>query len=719
MATASLLLTLFWPQPRELRQGTPAGLALPLRIEAPADLARPAALLQHELRQRLGERAVGDGGRTVLTLRLDPATHPRPEGYGLTTSADGVLLSAHDEQGAFWAVHSFLQLLAAARPRPDGWTLPGIALRDWPECPFRAFMMQGAWTRDVDFLKQNLDLLARFKVGYVAIEFGPQVVLDALPDAARGARFTKAQAKEVVAYARSLGLRPIGYLNLLGHLDRAYQQAPYTDHGGVMVGEDETYEKFVYPILTEMLDAYGPIEYFHCGMDEAWDLFRWASETGQNTPDLLVRHLQRVDAFLRQRGAKLVIWHDMLMAPELEKELHAPVGPANGGPPQNTAAAIAKVPKDIILDYWFYDPLEQYPGLDWLQAQGFTVWASPWQTPFSLARYAQQRGVPRMGTHWAGPPACFYSSTYSQVPAVYAQAAWSPSAGDPGPHPEPGLTAAARRATDRELWRRPSLAVQGNTVLLLRTTAEPQRLVWPADAARAPEVHGGLPFDFGHPAEVTPLPSSARVLSDPARAATIVLTGGDRLKLDGVNTGRGPDQLVLYAPPRASTGTNIYGVEVAVSAQGQVLEASTYGSGNHAIPAGGFVLSAHVGPHATAAKRLEALRPGDRVAALDAQGDWLGGWDPGRYELVLPGASCRVDAVDRDRESGLLVVYRPGQGTGRTGTNQWGIEAIVSAGKVAAVEEGKGNAAIPLDGLVASAHGAWPAVEALRRLRPG
>jgi len=74
-------------------------------------------------------------------------------------------------------------------------------------------------------------------------------------------------AVAVVYHAVSLGLEPVGYLNLLGHLERAYQKPPYTEHGGIMIQNDEVYEHFVFPILNEMLEIYGPVRWFHCGMD--------------------------------------------------------------------------------------------------------------------------------------------------------------------------------------------------------------------------------------------------------------------------------------------------------------------------------------------------------------------------------------------------------------------------------------------------------------------
>ncbi len=718
-----LLLSLFWPLPRQAQPAPALLLHLPIQVEAARGLDAPATLLRRELTRLFGAGAVAPDGKTRIRLTLAPQALTRAEEYTLETSRDGVLLRAHEAQGAFWAVHSLVQLLEAATRVPEGYRVPGVRLRDWPESPFRAFMIQGAWSPNADDLKRNLDLLARMKIRYFALEFGPQVVLDLDPGIARGGRFNKAQAKEIIDYGRSLGMQPIAYLNLLGHLERAYEKPPYTDHGGLMIGSDETYERFVFPILAEMLEVYGPVEYFHCGMDEAWELFTWLSEQGQPSADLLVRHIEKVNDFLKARGVKLVIWHDMFLAPGLREELGGPVGPANGGPPQNTAAALARIPKDVILNYWFYEPLEAYPALDYLKRQGFTVWASPWQTPFSLVRYAQARQVPTMGTLWTGPPGCFSSRTYGPVTAYYAQAAWHPGAAPAERVPEPQVLPQAVRATSAALWGRQTRAFAGAQALLLSPDGQqpPTTLAWPAEANRAPEQHAGVPFDFGRAAHFPALRGNEKALAAGAPAAYVLLPGNQRLELDGVNTNRGEDQLILYAAPKERTGTNIYGVEVAVSSTGTVLGITEYGGGDHPVPAGGFVLSAHLGTRGDKAQRLQTLRPGERVAVFDAAGNWLGGYEPGRLWAALPGdRTLRLDGVDTARAEGALLLYQPGYGEGRTGTNAFGVEVVVQQGKVTAVRKGAGNTAIPADGFVLSAHdGAADKATALSELKPG
>jgi hypothetical protein len=700
MKALALAFPLLWPYPRDLEPAPDTRLRLPLEVVARAECEAPADLLRRELTALFGPDAVGRGG-TTIRLALTPEELPRPEEYAVEPRARGLLLSAHDTQGAYWAVHALATRLGGARRVDDGYRASIPRVRDWPDTTFRAFMIQGAWTPNLDEYKRNLELLARLRISHFALEFGPQVVLDFDPEIARGGRFTKAQAREVIDYGRSLGLEPIGYLNLLGHLERAYERSPYTQHGGIDLRSEAAYEEFVYPILSEMLEVYGPVEYFHCGMDEAWELFTWLSQEGSDPVALLAQHIERVNSFLRARGVKLVIWHDMLIAPELAEQLGGPVGPANGGPPQNCAAALGLIPKDVILDYWFYDPLATYPALDYLRGQGFAAWASPWQTPFSLVRYAQSRQAPTLGTLWTGPPGCFASPTYSPVTALYAQATWDGSVAADEVAPEPEIRAAAQRATSAVVWRRRELTFPGREALLL-TTAQPRRVRWPGDDV---EQHSGVPLDTSQPVRLDPLPDLSRPLAEGAGAAAVLIPGGVRVALDGANAARGEDQLVLYAAPRERTGTNLYGAEVSVSASGVVLESTGYGSGDHPIPTGGFVLSAHLGPRSEKARLLEGLRPGDRVSVLDAHGEWIGGSAAARLLVELPGGEAlRIGVEDAPRGADELVLYHPGYGAGRTGTNEFGVEVVVRAGVVVEVRDRLGDTPIPPDGYVLSAH---------------
>ena len=62
--------------------------------------------------------------------------------------------------------------------------------------------------------------------------------------------------------------------------------------------------------------------------------------------------------------------------------------------------------------------------------------------------------------------------------------------------------------------------------------------------------------------------------------------------IDGVNVYRGTDKIIIYDNDKgATTGTNIYGAEAVVDADGNVTRINPYGYGNSQIPEGGFVIS--------------------------------------------------------------------------------------------------------------------------------
>lgn len=83
-------------------------------------------------------------------------------------------------------------------------------------------------------------------------------------------------------------------------------------------------------------------------------------------------------------------------------------------------------------------------------------------------------------------------------------------------------------------------------------------------------------------ASKTKLKKKASATTTPSASATV----------DGINKGRGADELILYAG-KASTGTNKWGAEAVLNADFTVESIGKYGVGNTTIPEGKMVLSGH------------------------------------------------------------------------------------------------------------------------------
>ncbi len=708
---AALLPSVLWPVPKQAVSRPDLLLTSPAKITAPSTLSKPAGLLKRELAETFSPQNTPAKDATNIRLELSPSALIRPEEYTVEASGRAIIIKAHDEQGAFWGVHSLLQLVKSEQVKQiaKGYVVPGIKLHDWPDTPFRAFMIHAAWSGTPDDLKKNLDLLARMKVRYFALHLGSRVVLDYDPSIAvpenPSLRLSKKQARDIIDYGRSLGLEPIGYLNTLAHLDQAYQKPPYTDHGGIAIENPESYDKFVYPILSEMLEVYGPVKYFHCGMDEAAEMFRYYSEHNMDSAGLLTQHITKVNNYLAGRNVRMVIWHDMLLSPEMTSELGPSIGPANGGPPFNTAAALDKLPRSVILNYWNYDSSDTYPVIDYFKKLGFEVWSSPWYTPFGIVHYSAEKNVPTFGTIWADPPDCFTIAPYDIAAALYAQAAWHASKSVVGG--EPTFRDQSRRATSDLLYGRTKLGLKsGSKVRLIRPgdAFHPTQTTWPTALVKITQSYG-VPFDLSRPAAFDPMQLSGKPIESGSVPGYVDIPGGERLTLDGVNTSRGEDKLILYMAPISSTKTNNYGVEVSVSSTGEVTGVTDNSSSDAKVPDSGFVLSAHAGPDGVKAAKLLRLRPGDQVSVFDTQGTWIGGRQPILIWAELPsGEKLRVDRANGPRESGQLVMYEHGYRDSKTGTNAYGAEVAVKDGVVTSIQNGAGNIGIPSGGYVLSAH---------------
>lgn len=79
--------------------------------------------------------------------------------------------------------------------------------------------------------------------------------------------------------------------------------------------------------------------------------------------------------------------------------------------------------------------------------------------------------------------------------------------------------------------------------------------------------------------------------------------------VDGINKGRGADELILYVG-KATTGTNKWGAEAILNADLTVASVGKYGVGNAAIPEGKIALSGH-GKKAT--WLLDNLKVGQKI----------------------------------------------------------------------------------------------------------
>ena len=173
-------------------------------------------------------------------------------------------------------------------------------------------------------------------------------------------RYTKAEMKELNAYANEWGIELIPCIQTLAHLNQLtrykYTHFKCFDCGDILlVGAERTYELIenMFKTLSECYTS----RRIHIGMDEAWLLGRgnYLNKNGLVPRfEILCSHLQRICEIARKYDVKPMIWSDMFWRIAYGDKT---CRDENGKViiPQEI---LAKIPKEITLCHWDYHHLQ-------------------------------------------------------------------------------------------------------------------------------------------------------------------------------------------------------------------------------------------------------------------------------------------------------------------------------------------------------------------------
>ncbi|MEV0094138.1 beta-N-acetylhexosaminidase [Streptomyces sp. NPDC050738] len=336
--------------------------ATPVLADAP--LERAARQLRGALAPSLGALPPEGGEGAAVQFRTDSTLGE--EAYRLAVVRDGVLIEASAHAGAFYAVQTLLQLLPARVLRtalavPGPLEVPCVSVADEPRFGWRGTLIDVArrFLPKRELLRY-IDLLALHKLNVlhlhltddqgwrIEIKRYPRLTetgswrrestvgsskhgrLDGRP---HGGFYTQEDIREIVAYAAERAITVVPEIDLPGHTQAAIAAYPELGNtgGGVEVGtawgparhvlnaEDTTVE-FFKGVYEEVLDLF-PSPYVCVGGDECVQA-EWREsprvqermrELGLADEDALQSwYIRQFDAFLTERGRKLLGWDEIL-----------------------------------------------------------------------------------------------------------------------------------------------------------------------------------------------------------------------------------------------------------------------------------------------------------------------------------------------------------------------------------------------------------------------
>jgi|GEM_PF-3562325 len=418
------------PQQQQISHGVFRLTAPVIGTDGSPDAVHCAVWLTGELKNYYGLAAATRNDKNNLQLRIDPQAVPgKAEAYRLKITETGVNITGTDAPGLFYGMQSFLQLIV--KNKEHRLEVPCQDIRDWPDLKFRGFMIElgshidGA-TKAYDLIRRMIPrILARYKFNAAVIgESGSGVIRwQSHPETAWPHAISTAQLRELVADSRNVYLEPVPVIESLGHvrsiLNAHSDLAEYNGKERVdaFCMSNPKVQKILADIYDECIDIFHP-KYFHIGMDEAVFMGTCPKCSARPLDEIFTEYVQWCYDYLKKRQVKNVImWHDLLMD---KKDF--PNYPCNMNA-KSVSAAMSKLPKDIIMDFWEYGGTDLKPGIQYFRKAGFRVLGSSWyddKNCFAMGQaLADCKSLGILETSWT------YTWEFDQMSLAAIENAWS------------------------------------------------------------------------------------------------------------------------------------------------------------------------------------------------------------------------------------------------------------------------------------------------------
>jgi hexosaminidase len=278
-------------------------------------------------------------------------TGGRPQGYLIVLDERGVVVTASDEAGAFYAQQTLTQLR-----RIYGENLPQGEIEDWPDFPVRGVMldisrdkvptMSTVFTLVDLFCELKINQLQLYTEHTFAYRGHEEVWRDASP-------MTPEEIRQLDAYCAERFIELVPNQNSFGHMERWLKHARYeplaekpdgftfpwgTKHeGGFSLNPlDPRSLKLVEDLYDQLLPNFSS-KLFNVGCDETLDVGLGKSREEcerRGKERVYLDFLLKIYDAVKRRGRTMQFWGDIV--------LHQP-------------ALIPELPKDVIALNWGYD----------------------------------------------------------------------------------------------------------------------------------------------------------------------------------------------------------------------------------------------------------------------------------------------------------------------------------------------------------------------------
>lgn len=326
-------------------------------------------------------KKVGSNGSTEkLPVNISFEKGMKDEQYSLETTKNAINIAAGGYNGALYALQS-LRILAELDLKKDKYSVPCIKIEDYPDFGWRGVSLDEArHFFGKDTVKRLLDLMSLHKLNvfhwHLTDDQGWRLEIKSFPrlteigskreksningwrkcdhdNTPHSGFYTQEDAKEIVAYAKKLGIMVVPEIDMPAHFTAAFAAYPHLAcrevetevlwyFGGkypstlgikdwnrsACMGKSTTFE-FIYKIIDEICDIF-PAPYFHIGGDEApkaeWKKCphcqKVISDEGLADEEALQGYFtNKVNEYAKAKGKKLIGWNEILKGKNLDNSV--------------------------------------------------------------------------------------------------------------------------------------------------------------------------------------------------------------------------------------------------------------------------------------------------------------------------------------------------------------------------------------------------------------
>ena len=279
----------------------------------------------------------------------------KPEGYMLVVEPERILAAGRDDRGTYYAARTLLQLVANAASEGDAPRAPCSTIVDWPDFPFRGFMVHtSGWPQDpidVEMVKEFIyKQVAGGKFNTIVWQMKAGYQYSRWPRLRNRCALSREQVRDVARFARDHFVEIIPNTNILGHSNWIVLKYKELQEDGkqhqLCTRHPMTYP-LLFDVMEEMLDVFDQPKRLHVGLDEVrWKTFNLPEDQrcdrcrGVPKWQIFADHITKLRDFLKSKGVEMWMWGDMLLTRH------------NGGPPFDCHKALDLIPKDIVICNW-------------------------------------------------------------------------------------------------------------------------------------------------------------------------------------------------------------------------------------------------------------------------------------------------------------------------------------------------------------------------------